>query len=99
VTSRFPIPVSNIKPSADALTAHLEGEAVLLHIGTKQYFRLNRTGAHIWKALEAGGTADDIATSLVDSFDVPRAEAEEAVSALISELIEHKLLSESNDEG
>jgi hypothetical protein len=90
--------VSDIKPSDDALTAHLEGEAVLLHIGTKQYFRLNRTGAHIWKALEAGSTVDDIASSLVETFDVPRAEAAEAVTSLISELIEHKLVRESRDD-
>ena len=86
--------MTDITPSADALTAHLEGEAVLLHIGTKQYFRLNRTGAHIWKALEAGATADGITESLVETFDVPRAEAEEAVSALLAELLEHKLVRE-----
>jgi hypothetical protein len=91
--------VTDIVPSADALTAHLEGEAVLLHIGTKQYFRLNRTGAHIWKALEAGTTAEGITQSLVETFDVPRAEAEEAVSALLSELLEHKLVREAKDEG
>jgi hypothetical protein len=91
--------VTDIQPSPDALTAHLEGEAVLLHIGTKQYFRLNRTGAHIWKELEAGATAERITQSLVDTFDVPRAEAEEAVNALLSELVEHKLVRESKDEG
>jgi hypothetical protein len=91
--------VTDIVPSADALTAHLEGEAVLLHIGTKQYFRLNRTGAHIWKALEAGTTADGITQSLVETFDVPRAEAEEAVRALFVELLEHKLVRETKDEG
>ncbi|MEO8334720.1 MAG: PqqD family protein [bacterium] len=79
-------------PSPDALTAHLEGEAVLLHIGTKQYFRLNRTGAHIWKALEAGTTADNITQSLVDTFEVPREVAEEAVTALLAELLAHNLV-------
>lgn len=86
-------------PSDDALTAHLEGEAVLLHIGTKQYFRLNRTGAHIWKELEAGASAERITQSLVDAFDVPPAEAAEAVNALIAELVAHKLVRETTDDG
>jgi hypothetical protein len=87
--------VAAVVPSSEALVAHLEGEAVLLHIGTKRYFRLNRTGAHIWKALEARMTYSDIAQSLVDTFDVPRAEAEESLHALVAELIDNELVHEA----
>ena len=83
-------------PSSEALVAHLEGEAVLLHIGTKRYFRLNRTGAHIWKALEARTSYDAIVQSLVDTFDVQLAEAEESLHALVAELIDHKLVEEAS---
>ena len=38
----------------EVLTAHLEGEAVLLHMDTKNYFRLNATAALLWKGLERG---------------------------------------------
>ena len=95
MTSRIPTSVSDIKPSSDALTAHLEGEAVLLHIGTKQYFRLNRTGAHIWKALESGMAPDAIAASLVAAFEVSDDDAREAVRSLLAELVAGKLVTES----
>ena len=52
------------------LTAHLEGEAVLLDLETKRYFRLNATGARIWKGLEQSLTPDQIAAALVEEFDV-----------------------------
>jgi hypothetical protein len=84
-----------VVPSPEALVAHLEGEAVLLHIGTKRYFRLNRTGAHIWKALEARTPYDEITQSLVATFDVERAEAEESVHALVAELLESKLVQQA----
>ena len=33
----------------DVLVAHLQGEAVILHMDTKRYYRLNDTAACIWK--------------------------------------------------
>jgi hypothetical protein len=87
--------VSRLAPSPDVLVSHLEGEAVLLHMGTKRYFRLNRTGAHIWKALEGGADSDAIARSLVEEFEVSISEAEVAVRTLVEELVESRLLREA----
>ena len=47
--------------SPEVLAAHLEGEAVLLHMDTKDYFRLNDTAAWVWRLVFAllvlcGGT-------------------------------------------
>ena len=80
--------------SPDVLASHLEGEAVLLHLGTKEYYQLNGTGAHIWKSLEEGMPSDAIAASLVTAFEVTEPEAREAVRALLAELVEAKLVSE-----
>lgn len=79
-------------PSPEVLVSHLEGEAVLLHMGTKRYFRLNRTGAHIWKALEGGADADAIAVSLVEAFEVSLPDAQASVRALLAELVESRLV-------
>jgi hypothetical protein len=62
--------LSNYSISNDVLTAHLEGEAVLLHLKTKQYFRLNETAAAIWKGLERNLDAAAIVASLLQEFDV-----------------------------
>jgi len=84
--------MSAVTLSPYVLVSHLEGEAVLLHMGTKRYFRLNRTGAYIWKALEAGSDVEAIAPSLVETFEVTLPEAEAAVKALVGDLVEGKLI-------
>jgi hypothetical protein len=70
----------------DVLTAHLEGEAVLLHMETKDYFRLNETAAVVWKALERGRDRAAIVAELVEGFDVDAAEAAEELDRLLAEL-------------
>ena len=84
--------MSRYEPSPDALVAHLEGEAVLLHMGTKHYFRLNGTGAHVWKGLESGASDAAIAASLVETFEVSLPDATTAMTALLAELLESNLV-------
>jgi hypothetical protein len=83
-------------PVSGVLVSHLEGEAVLLHMGTKQYYRLNRTGAYIWKSLERSGDAAVATDALVEAFDVQRAQADAAVHALIAELVANDLLRDTS---
>ena len=56
----------------DVLTAHLEGEAVLLHLQTKSYYRLNGTAARIWKGVEDRLEPGQIVNVLVEEFAVER---------------------------
>jgi coenzyme PQQ synthesis protein D (PqqD) len=84
--------------SADVLAAHLEGEAVLLDLASKRYFRLNATGAAIWRGLEAGKSRDEIVNALLDGFDVDAEVAAQAVDAAIAELERRGLLRETNDD-
>jgi len=76
----------------DVLTAHLSGEAVLLHLGTKRYYRLNETGAAIWRELEARSGREHIVSALCERFDVPRQDAEASVAALLATLEAQGLL-------
>jgi hypothetical protein len=77
------------------LTELQDGTGVLLHLGTKFYFALNRTGVVAWKLLAAGEAADaaQLAAALVDRFagvTVERAAAD--VEALLAELRAEGLL-------
>lgn len=78
----------------DVLVSHLEGEAVLLHMGTKEYFRLNSTGACIWKTLEGGADIESAARALADTFDVTLPEAETSAARLFEELVKNRLIRE-----
>jgi len=70
----------------EVLTAHLEGEAVLLHMDTKNYFRLNATAALLWKGLERGLEREQLLDSLLAEFEVDRPTAAAELDRLLGEL-------------
>lgn len=81
----------------DVLAAHLDGEAVLLHMDTKDYYRLNATAAAVFKGLERGLARDALVDDLCAQFEVEHAEAAAAVDALLAELAERRLVSPADD--
>lgn len=78
------------------LAAHLEDEAVLLDMDSKQYYRLNGTAAFIWKALERGLPHDGIVNDLTENFEVAREAATAELNRLLDELAGAGLLTASS---
>jgi hypothetical protein len=76
----------------DVLTAHLEGEAVLLDMVTRKYFQLNGTAAKIWKYLERGTDRRDLVTRLCSEYDVEPGVAETELGRILDELTDRGLL-------
>jgi hypothetical protein len=77
------------------LTELPDGTGVLLHLGTKFYYALNRTGVATWKMLEHGEarSAADVAQLLAERFSGVRVEdARRDAEALLSELLAERLL-------
>lgn len=70
----------------DVLSAVMDGEAVLLHVGTKNYYRLNETGAAIWKAMERGLGPLEIREKLCAEFDVTPEQAAAELDRFLAEL-------------
>lgn len=72
----------------DVLFTQLEdGTGVLLHLGSGQYFTLNRPGVAIWKALTEGiGDVMGLAHRLCATFEVDLEEAQIEASRLVNEL-------------
>ena len=70
----------------DVLAAHLEGEAVLLDLKTKRYYRLNATAARIWKGLEQALEPPQIVDALVAEFAVDTATARAEIDHALEDL-------------
>lgn len=85
--SRSPVAIRD-----GVLVSHLPGESILLHMGTKKYYRLNETGAEIWKGLEEGETREEIVDRLVARYAVSEVEAEAAVDEQLAELAASELI-------
>ena len=78
--------------SAGVLSAHLPGEAILLDLNAKRYYRLNETAACVWKALEERVTPANIVERLMTQFEVDHETAEAETARLFAELRARNLL-------
>lgn len=72
----------------DVLFTQLDdGTGVLLHLGSGQYFTLNRPGVVVWKALTEGiNDVIGLAHRLCATFEVDLEEAQKEATRLVGEL-------------
>lgn len=93
--NRTPEPCVNAAKQDVILTELEDGTGVLLHLGTRFYYTLNRTGVAAWKLLSSGeaGTAEELTAALARAFDgAAPAEVRRDVDALLRELRDEGLL-------
>ena len=85
-----------LTPSDEVLLTELkDGTGVLLHVGSKFYFTLNRTGLMAWKLIAAGGAPDAAAVARTIAAAFPEADPAAVsadVAALVTELTSEGLL-------
>ncbi len=83
------------RPDAGVLAVALPDEDVLLlHENSRQYFALNETGSLIWKMIEGAAAFEEIVQALCDRFDVGPEEAAAAITELLQELRENRLVTQ-----
>ncbi|HEY5885641.1 MAG TPA: PqqD family protein [Pyrinomonadaceae bacterium] len=83
-------------PTKDVIFTDFDnGEAMLVDLSTKQYYRLNETAALIWRSLENGKALDEIVTELQSRYEVSRDHALTSIDALLSKLASRKLVASS----
>ena len=68
---------------------------ILVDLNTKQYFQLNETGSLIWRALEKGGSVEDIVAEMRGIYEVSVEHAQTSVEKLLLALESRKLLRRS----
>jgi hypothetical protein len=80
-------------PQEDVVFTDFEGgEGILVNLNTKQYFKLNETGALIWRGLENGRTVEDIVSEMQSHYEVTRDHALKSVDKLLLILESNKLV-------
>ncbi len=80
----------------DVITTELSGaqgkEAVLLHLGTQQYFSLNPTGLYIWRRLEEQLSLAAVSERLAAEYEVDDEKARQSALNLAQALLEERLV-------
>lgn len=67
-------------------------EIVLLDFGRGEYFGLDEVGAEVWRGIERGDSLGRITDRVVEIFDVAREQALEDIVAIVSDLVENRLV-------
>lgn len=87
---------SAIRPHPDVIWREVDGEVVLLNVGTGQYFGLDPVGSQLWILLQSAGpngiNLDALCTLVIGQFDVDLPTAERDLTALIDDLAAQQLL-------
>lgn len=75
-----------VELSKDVMVRHLEGEAVLLDLGSQRYFGLDEVGSRIWDLLAEGRALAEVVDALAAEYEVERARLEGDVTELVERL-------------
>jgi len=82
------------KASQTVFTPLADSTAVLLNLNTLLYFKLNRTGAAVWKQIEEWQilTLEDLVKSICERFDIGEAEARDYTRQFLTRLEEFQMI-------
>ena len=81
-----------LRLSPDVVFRNLDGEAVLLDLGSGTYFGLNEVGTRIWQMIEAGVDEPAIVASLSAEYAAEPATIAADVRRLLGELRSRRLI-------
>ncbi len=72
----------------------IDGEAILIHLGTGTYYSLDGVGAELWGLLSNGTDRDDALAASLVRYEGEPGEIEAGVSKLVRDLLDAGLLVE-----
>jgi hypothetical protein len=81
-----------VRAAEGTLFRELQGEAVLLNLGSESYFGLDAVGTRMWMLLTAAESIQAAYETLLDEYDVEPEKLREDLDGLIGKLVEHGLV-------
>jgi len=85
--------------SKHAIAETIEGEAIIIHLGTGAYYSLRDAGAEIWAAIERAATRSEIVDWLEARYEGTREEMDAAVGRVVDELRAEGLVETASADG
>ena len=83
---------TRLAPSPDTVYREIDGEAVILHLESGQYYGLDTIGTRIWALLGDHPRPRDIAAVLVGEYDVSPRQLEADLLDLLTRLADRSLI-------
>ena len=88
-----------VRVAEGVLSREVQGEAVLLHLDSGEYFGLDAVATRVWQLLSESGDVSRVESTISEEFEVDPARASKDVRDLVAELLRMRLLEESGSEG
>ena len=85
--------------SKHAIAETIEGEAIIIHLGTGAYYSLRDAGADIWAGIEQAATRTEIVDWLQERYEGSREEMDAAALRVIEQLLGEGLVEEASGDG
>jgi hypothetical protein len=79
--------------SPRVISETIQGETIIIHLGTGVYYSLRGSGAEIWDMLAGGADEQQVVAELESRYDAASAELAAAVSSLVEQLRAEDLIS------
>lgn len=90
--SRFSLNTSIAKDHHQVIDRVVDGEALLIHLQSGEYFSLNSIGTRIWESIDGVRTVEDLVDLVLEEYDVERAQAVADVLDLVNQLADEGLV-------
>ena len=88
---------SVVTVSSDLTTAELDGEMVLLDIGSGHYYGVNEVGARILELAGSQRTVEEIFARLVEEYAVSEDRLRRDVGVFLERMEDHELIALSDE--
>ena len=84
----------NLMPGKHVVATDFDGgEGILVDLNTKKYYQLNETAMIVWRGLEKGKTASEIAAEITSNYEVALDKARRSVERIVDNFQSYKLVS------
>lgn len=87
-----------VVPSPDVLFRELEGEAVMLDLGSERYYGLDEVGARIWQLLDEHHDVETVVDQVLAEYEVEEEQLRSDLADLIDNLVDAGLVTIEDDE-
>ncbi len=77
---------TTIKLNPDVISQELDGETVLLHLKTEEYYTLDKTGTRIWQYLGEHDDLNVLTAKMLEEYEVDEKTLESDITRLVNEL-------------
>jgi len=75
----------------------VDGQVIVLDMGSSSYLAINDSGAELWKAIAAGATRLELVEHLCRTYELDEQTAMRDVDAFVSTMQAHELLRDGRD--